>query len=222
MNDVSFAHRLCKVPGTLLIACLAVVAFTSEGLAGVLEYHLHQQNPFPPLSLLGCHLLHWSSEHLFWDLSMFVVLGIVCERWLPRAFYSTLLLSSLLIPLAVMWSAPDIDVYRGLSGLDTAIFSLLVSSLGLQAIHGHDRWQAVPPALLLLALWTKIAFEFHSGQVLFVQQVNFTPLPIAHAIGGLVGAACAWWTTIRTATHASLGDPLANQIQRCLVDAKRG
>ncbi len=155
---------------------------------------MHQPDSIGLLQLAGCHLLHWSGEHLFWDLAMFVVLGAICERWLPRAFTITLLVCTVAIPLAVFWAHPNIDVYRGLSGLDTAIFSLLATALWLRSRPVQDHFQEVVCGLLLVALWSKIILEFQSGQVLFVQQVDFVPLPIAHAVGGLVGSVVALWS----------------------------
>jgi len=40
---------------------------------------------------------------------------------------------------------------------------------------------------LLMSLAGKVAYEFVTGDLLFVSDLNFIPLPLAHLIGGIVG-----------------------------------
>ncbi len=209
MSTRSYHKLLCSLPVTLAITTLALSAFAFESLASSLEIHLAQPHSISLLQLVGCHLLHWTSEHLFWDLAMFIILGIICERWLPRTFALTLATCAVAIPLFVMWVHPEIDVYRGLSGLDTAVFSLLVTTLWLRSMSERDLIQSILLALLLLALWGKIAVEFQTGRVLFVQQVNFEPLPVAHAVGALLGSLFAFGNTLEITSffqHPKLQD----------------
>ncbi len=138
-------------------------------------------------SMVTCHLAHWSTEHLFWDLLMFVGLGWHLEKNLTKPYYITLIASSLLIPLGVQVMQPEITSYRGLSGIDTALFALLCTSkLASSYREGCQRSVALF-LFLLLAMWGKLLFEFSTGGVMFVRNDNFSPVPSAHLCGALIG-----------------------------------
>ena len=181
---------LCSCPVTLTVVALTLIVTWATSLASILELHLHEQ--FGLLQILGCHLLHWSGEHLLWDLGMFTVIGIAGERAFRGRFALAFLACTLLIPLSVMYFNPAIESYRGLSGIDTGLFALVVASALLRGVVEQDRCSASVFGALYVLLWCKIGYEFYSGQVLFVQQVDFVPLPIAHAVGALVGTAFAF------------------------------
>jgi rhomboid family GlyGly-CTERM serine protease len=187
MRQISAA--ILKSPITLVVTVLAIVIGQSDSLTSLLDFHRHEQ--FAVLKLLTCHLTHWSSEHLFWDVSMFVALGVICERAAAKAYYATLLGSALFVPLSVMLSNPAIDVYRGLSGIDTGIFALFASISLSKSLKVSDKGSIVVFGAMLVLLWCKIGFEFWSGGVLFVKQVNFEPVPVAHAVGALLGSTIA-------------------------------
>jgi rhomboid family GlyGly-CTERM serine protease len=131
-------------------------------------------------------LLHWNVEHLFWDLLMFVMLGAICESRCRGFYYATLLLTAVAIPIAVAWMHPEITEYRGLSGLDTAIFSLLISLQLLRSSHREAQSRFVFGGIWLL-LCGKLLYEFWTGQTLFVQDTSFAPIPMAHLVGVVVG-----------------------------------
>ncbi len=208
MSIAKLFELLCSIPATVLLALLTLLAFGSSTLTGLWEINLQKFDSWHVMQLLTCHLLHWSTEHLCWDLGMFVLLGVLCERWWPRAFYSVLASSAVAIPVGVMLSNPELRVYRGLSGLDTALYTLLVGRLCIDSLRQHDTTQTAVFVSLWLSLWGKIVWEFMSGQVLFVQQLDFIPLPIAHAVGALVG-------TIVVAVSARPTSPVHQTSSRC-------
>ena len=86
-----------------------------------------------------CHWTHWTLDHLLWDLLAFTVLIPLCWQAGAARLGWTLGLSSLLIPLAVWLCLPTMTEYRGLSGLDSALFVLLASRLLRGAIADRDR-----------------------------------------------------------------------------------
>jgi rhomboid family GlyGly-CTERM serine protease len=180
---------ILKSPVTMVVTILAIAIGFSDLLTSLLDFH--RQPQITVLQLVTCHLTHWSGEHLFWDVSMFAILGMICERAAPKAFYATLLSSAVCIPLSVMLSNPAIDVYRGLSGIDTAIFALFASISLSKSWKVNDKCSIAVFGAMLLLLWCKICFEFWSGGVLFVKQPNFEPVPMAHAVGALVGSTIA-------------------------------
>lgn len=205
------ARKAAQTPVTLFVSAAALLAFSFGPLVVLLEIQLHGPGHRGILQILGCHLLHWSEEHLFWDLGMFALLGIICERWIPTSFYATLLGSAVLIPLSVMFSNSTIDNYRGLSGIDTAIYSLLATATVRRCLLEGDRVHSIVFGGLLLLLWCKISFEFYSGQVLFVRGADFVPLPVAHAVGAALGSAIALGAHWRAAKVTRAFCPLLSQ-----------
>jgi membrane associated rhomboid family serine protease len=81
-----------------------------------------------------------------------------------------------------------LDQYRGLSGLDTALFALLNTELLWQRYRERD-WTAVAVLATLLTLMLgKIGWETITGNCLFVDTAGqFTPIPFAHLVGAVVG-----------------------------------
>ena len=180
-----------EAPLTLAISALALGLFYFPALAQIVELPLAGNGWMNPVSLVGCHLLHWSGGHLFWDLGMFVVTGYLCERGGRWAYLGTLGLAAVAIPPVVIWYHPELSSYRGLSGLDTALFALFISRSGWQAIRTGDQAWLYICIGLWLAMIGKSAFELATGQVLFVDTESFVPVPIAHLIGILCGSAMA-------------------------------
>ena len=126
--------------------------------------------------LVTCHFTHWSYEQLAWDALVFLVLGMACERRNRAAFHATLLASAVVIPIAVLLFAPNVTAYRGLSGIDSALFALLLT-LELR------RSRLV--ALCAVAFAAKIAFEMTTGATVFVSDMGagIVAVPVAHAAG---------------------------------------
>src|SRR5262249_17256841 len=106
---------------SLLLALAAVLVFISgRSVASALEVDRTAIFAGQWYRLLTCHFTHWNADHLFWDVSMFAALGFVCEQRDRRAFLLTTLGSALLVGLAVLVMCPEMNVYRGLSGMDSA------------------------------------------------------------------------------------------------------
>lgn len=139
------------------------------------------------------HFTHWSNEHLAWDLLVFFGLGCLCERPDRQRFLAALTFATLLIPVGLCLITPDLQTYRGLSGLDTALFVLL-SMTTLRTAFGERNWLlAVVIAGLLVGFVAKTASELVSGGSLFVDSAanGFQPVPLAHVIGAVIGIAVA-------------------------------
>ncbi len=174
-------------PVTWLLAGLALVLFTFPQLGAQFEVKFHTTEPTAWWTWLSCHLLHWSTEHLFWDLVMFVALGLVCERRFRWRFAAVLLLSAYGIPWVISQTHPLINTYRGLSGLDTALFTLWAVSSIVRGIQVRDIWPVLGYASLLALLVGKLSYELLTGEVLFVQDSSFLALPAAHLVGAAIG-----------------------------------
>lgn len=124
--------------------------------------------------IVTCHFTHWTYEQLAWDALAFICLGVACERRDRGAYHATLLASVLLIPLAVLVADPRVIAYRGLSGIDSALFALLVVS--------------TRNVFLGVLFAAKIAFEVFTGSPVFAEG-GYEVVPIAHVAGALIGAA---------------------------------
>ena len=187
----SIHEYVTKAPVALGLSILALAPFAFPGLVQLMEFEfagLAMQNA---LRVIGCNWLHWSWSHLFWDVMMFYVLASLCEKHHRGAFICVMLLSASIIPLSALLCCPDLGSYRGLSGIDTALFAML-GSLSLQdCLAKRDTQGVIVYSLLLLAMVLKISYELTWQHTLFANDSNFTPLAIAHLVGAMMGIGVA-------------------------------
>jgi hypothetical protein len=118
------------------------------------------------------------------------VLSVMCLRLAPRRYALTVLLASVLIPLEVRLFEPQFVTYRGLSGLDSALFGLMVASLWRAGSKSPA--QLAPRLLALtgtLGLVGKAGFELVTGTTLFApaEPGLYLPVPSAHLTGFAAG-----------------------------------
>lgn len=131
--------------------------------------------------LLTGHWAHWTPDHFLWDSLAFLALAVLCETRVPRGLLLGTVAGSALAVSAGVWLAlPGIAAYRGLSGIDSALFVLLALSLS-----GKN-----PLARAALAAFlAKVVWEVSTGSTLFAEADGFVPVPLAHLIGGAWGLA---------------------------------
>jgi rhomboid family GlyGly-CTERM serine protease len=138
--------------------------------------------------MLSCHWTHWSAGHLLWDAVMFLVLGLCCERLAPRRTPACLAGAVLFIPLVLWWAQPAMHLYRGLSGLDSALFVLLAAVTLRESLAARRTAESAAAVGLILSFAAKTLCEAVTGVSLFVEAGGvFEPAPLAHAAGGLAG-----------------------------------
>lgn len=158
---------------------VAAVAAAATFLPGEL-FELQRGN-FEPWRIFTCHLTHFSYEQLAWDVLAFASLAAACARRNRQAVHATLLASALLIPIAVLAFAPQVATYRGLSGLASAMFALLLTL----------EWRRLtwPVVLCAIGFGVKIAFEAITGGTIFVSDIgeDVVSVPVAHMAGALIG-----------------------------------
>lgn len=172
---------------TFLVAVATVAIASSPALTSALT--ATRENAAQLWPLLTAHLCHWTGAHLFWDLLVFVIAGSLVERRLGRAFLPCLGLTGGAIAGAVFILMPGIESYRGLSGIDTFLYTFAVLALIRDAypkLSHKLRGVAYAPLPLLFC---KIGFEIATGTTLFSGPLgeNILPLPLAHAAGALLG-----------------------------------
>lgn len=142
--------------------------------------------------LVTGHLAHVSFEHFAWDVAAFVIAGIVCARLAPSLAWKTIAASAAAVP-AVLWAlSPKLELYRGLSGIDSALFAAAAVWIGADALARRDRVEAGLVALAGIGFVAKIGYESIVGTPFFVGGASgMVAVPLAHAVGALTGAAVA-------------------------------
>lgn len=175
---------------TLSVALSAVAIQFIPAWAGCLQFERLAIMDGQGWRMLTGHLTHWNLDHLFWDVVMFVVLGAMVERQSRPRFVAVCLVSAFSISLLVLLGQPDLASYRGLSGIDTALFVYLACDQLVNAGR-QRRWTEVClPAALLAGFGGKLLYELVTGRTLFVdsQTAGFVVVTMAHAVGAAMGA----------------------------------
>jgi rhomboid family GlyGly-CTERM serine protease len=208
---------------SLLLGGVAVVVHFVPNVAALMQYDTTAIAAGQVWRVVTCHATHWSLDHLVWDVGALVVLGALCEVPYRRAFACCVAASALLIPLAVWTLLPEVGTYRGLSGIDSAVFVLLAVMILGESLAARQIAWAVTCAAVLLAFASKVGYECVTDATLFVDSAaaSMVPIPLAHVIGGLVGAVCGMYTTLvshqttgvtSAATAHATQPPIANRL----------
>ncbi len=192
-------HRKTKsqagppLAGLLLAGGILLATLLVQSVPGAAETLQWDRQGGSPLAWLTGHLCHWSWKHLAWDVVAFGLFSLLAWRVAPSRYVPSLLLAALLIPLEINLNQPRLDSYRGLSGLDCALFGLIVAALW-QPPSG-DRSGMASKTLALLGASAFLAKTFHelsTGQNLFVEMgtgPSFVPALSAHLVGFASGVA---------------------------------
>jgi rhomboid family GlyGly-CTERM serine protease len=187
------ADQIARIPTTLLITLATLATACLPGVAQALQYDRAQIAAGEVWRLATCHATHWNIEHLQWDLLMFLGLGGVCEWRTPRRMRFCLAAAAAGVTATVFCFFPDVSLYRGLSGLDTALFTLLAVQLFNDAGRAENRPLSLLTGIMFTGFCAKTAFEAVAGQTVFVDEqiAGFIPLVWDHVAGGTSGAITA-------------------------------
>jgi rhomboid family GlyGly-CTERM serine protease len=138
------------------------------------------------------HWTHWSVEHLAWDMLVFAAVGALLEaRGRRSGLLACAVAAAIAIASGVWLLEPGIGEYRGLSGIATALFTLLAVDMLREALRTSRRGLAALLAAALAGSFAKLALETISGTALFVdtEAAGFVALSLAHLLGAIVGGA---------------------------------
>lgn len=137
--------------------------------------------------LWSAHLLHFSGPHLLWNVLALGALGAVAERVDRRTVIRILLWGAPTIGALVIAFDGDIERYRGLSGLATALFAFVATRFATASEAGSER--AIGRVALAL-LGFKLVTELGSAEPLFAAaEGQFRNVPVAHMAGAAIGVA---------------------------------
>ncbi len=193
--------RLPWIAALLAMAGVAVASILES--AEALEYDRARVTAGAIWLLFSGQLAHWTARMALLDLGMLAGLGAWLEaRGERRELVLALGLGATATALAVHALSPDLLLYRGSSGLASALFVLAALRLA-RTSQGTARLLA----LLVLALFlAKAAWESHTGQALFAGPLapGVRVVPLVHLLGGLAGALAEWvvWTRHRLRSSA--------------------
>jgi len=183
------ARWVSRIPVTMSIgiAALVIACFPSAG--NVLQFDRQAILAGEIWRLATGHLSHWGGDHIQWDLLMFVVLGSACEIRDPRRMYACLFAAAASVSVLVLGAFPEIAAYRGLSGVDTALFTLLAVGLLRDGRRQQCGYTVLVTGGLLLGFIAKTTFEAITGHAFFVDQqtAGFELLVWDHIVAAVVG-----------------------------------
>ncbi len=138
--------------------------------------------------LLTGHFVHFDASHLAWDAGAFALLAGLLPAQSPRRWLVLIIGSALLISAGVWLLQPRWEIYRGLSGIDCALFgALLVERLGT-ARRERDPLARSIVVLAAVGLIAKCGIELLGGAPVFAASGDYSPVPLAHLLGAVWGA----------------------------------
>ena len=120
---------------------------------------------------------------------MFVGLGVACELRSRWRLVACVVASALAIALGVLWWMPQMLTYRGLSGIDSALFGLLAMLILRESLKcGSWPW-ITAVCVALFGFIVKSTYEVVTGATFFVDNSasGFVAVPLAHLFGAAVG-----------------------------------
>ena len=177
---------------TLLLGAFAVVIHAVPGLVETLQFDRDALNRGEIWRLITGHFTHFGADHLRWDVIAFLAFGSLVEIRSRRAWIYCVAVGAIVISGGVMWLQPQFSFYRGLSGLDSALFGFVVADLIREGRRLQDRLMVFLGGGALAGFVGKCVFELVSGTTLFVETSDaFQPVPLAHLIGAIVGMTLA-------------------------------
>ena len=202
-------HRLPLITLSLAAAAAAFICL-GEPATLVLQYDRSAVMNGEPWRFVTCQWTHWSLDHAAWDVAVFIGLGALCETWDRRRFAAAVLLSAVGVPLVVHLFCPAFTSFRGLSGVDSALFGLATALYWRDAFHRHHRVGAMMAGLAFVLFFAKTIFEVVTGSTVFVDSKasGFVAVPEAHLAGFLIGATSAFLPLLKGATRRTGTSPV--------------
>ncbi len=196
----------------IITVTLAAIALAAHVLPGATEALQFDRSAFARgewWRWVTAHVTHFDANHLGWDVGALLVLGAMVERESRARSLAAVALAALTITPAVWLWAPQFETYRGLSGLDSALFGLLAGNLFQRA----ERVPRVVGAFALVGFGAKCAFELATGVTVFAAGDSYAPVPLAHLIGLLAGGSAGILPTLSSRPASDRGARLISRLR---------
>ena len=176
---------------TVTLALFACVIYLLPGWPELMQFDREAPNEL--WRFFTAHFAHYSFEHLFWDVLIFLILGIVCELRDRKEFVICVAVSAVLISFSVLFFLPLIANCRGASGIDSALVIFLAVSILIEERHGRDFKLRAAMVMVIVGLIVRIIYEYYSGSTILVhfKEANMVPVPLVHLVGAITGAVLA-------------------------------
>lgn len=173
---------------TCLTAVVALAVATSSNAMELFQFERTALARGEVWRLWTGHLTHFGFEHLKWDVIAFLAFGSLVELRSRRAWWICLGLGALVISAGVGVFQPQFTTYRGLSGIDSALFAFVVADLMRDGWTTRDRPTLIIAVLALAGFLAKSGYELVTGLTVFVPPSTvFEPVPLAHLLGAAIG-----------------------------------
>lgn len=168
------------------LCCSALLVLLCQLIPESLQYD--RQAPVEFWRFYTSHFVHWDVNHLCWDLLLYISLSLLVIKEDARVFVLNLLVCPWVIS-AVMWIVePEMLYYRGISGLDAALFS----SLAILWVKNKNKVLAVIGIFQLVLMLAKIIYELKTAQTIFTSSQSYIVVPWAHLVGAITGCMIAF------------------------------
>jgi rhomboid family GlyGly-CTERM serine protease len=180
---------------TFFLAGLALAIHASPTATAALQFEREAIFRGELWRVFSGHLTHFGVDHLRWDVIALLAFGSLAEMRARVGFILCVTVSALVISLGVAFFQPQFAIYRGLSGIDSALFGLVTVDLLRTGWRERDRLMTACGALALAGFLAKSAYELITGTAFFVDaDASFEAVPLAHLLGAIVGGACVGTT----------------------------
>ena len=181
---------LTKKIGSVALLLLPVILIAVlPALLPWLEYDRGAISNGQVWRLVTQNFCHWSWDHLFWDALAMIVLAIWALQYSLKQFWQMVILSSVMTSAGLYFWHADLIYARGLSGIDCALFGMVIFHVIKQAHHERDtRWLTLS-LVSLIAFILKTTYEIHTQQTVFMDstEAGIIALPLVHLIGLVCG-----------------------------------
>jgi rhomboid family GlyGly-CTERM serine protease len=173
---------------TLVLAVAALAVAAAPGASALLALDRDALAAGQIWRALSGHLVHATGYHLLWNVLALVGLGFLFEPALRFRMWSLVLVSATAVTVGVLWLAPSLQLYRGLSGMLNGIW---VGGALWCARRDGDRLMPGLYRICVVAALAKIGVEAWLGAPILTDATALggQPVPLAHALGALGGMA---------------------------------
>ena len=170
----------------VLVASVILVA-VSPLVTGMLQFDRQAINDGQLWRLFTGHYTHWNWDHLIWDALALIIGGLICLRISRAHTFIMLIASPLALSGFMIVFHPEVDLYRGLSGLGCTLAAYATLHF-LTTTHHEKNWKGfLFFTSILLAFLVKTFFEQVVGMSFFVHTDAFVTMPTIHCAGAFVG-----------------------------------